>query len=198
MGMDTFAEAEAILKEELARKAREKAKGKGKAKDKSRMLDEMDEEDELASDGLELGLGKFNLRSSSVSSSGSKAGRDADGEDDRDSSGGDDAQRSYDAVALLGTGDGEAVRKILRDDRNEQDSASAGKAARGVRIFEERRRKRGEDAAAMVVDADQADDVPKLPIEGADVDTDPVLYILAVTVRTGGKCIGFIMCPHGL
>lgn len=196
MGMDTFAEAEAILKEELARKAREKAKGKGKAKDKSRMLDEMDEEDELASDGLELGLGKFNLRSSSVSSSGSKAGRDADGDDDRDSSGGDDAQRSYDAVALLGTGDGEAVRKILRDDRNEQDR-SAGKAARGVRIFEERRRKRGEDAAAMDVDADQADDVPKLPIEGTDVDTDPVLYILAVTIRTGGKCIVFIM-SHGL
>ncbi|KAJ3553007.1 hypothetical protein NM688_g3850 [Phlebia brevispora] len=97
----------------------------------------------------------------------------------------EEVQASIDAVALLGSQDGDAVRKILEDDK---EAAGAGHHnLKGIRIFETKKvkhfKKEEPNDVAMDVDSDSQDAPPKLPFSGEELDADPVLSLLGVTVN---------------
>ncbi|KAF7792294.1 hypothetical protein EIP86_003330 [Pleurotus ostreatoroseus] len=186
-GMEAFEAAEAALAAADARRAAEKAaaKGKGKGKavarttrsSKGKMREEMDAEDEDASDGLGLGDFKENL-----------SFRSSDEDEREDEVKAEEAQDSLDAVALLGAGDADAarVRKILRDDRK---AAGAKRTEeRGVRLFEvvkdESVEAEGDgDGDVMDVDQESRGRGLKLPFSSDELDADPVLSLLRVAVN---------------
>lgn len=174
--MEAFAVAEAAVAAEKARldKQRAVAKGKGQSSSKGKMRAEMDGEDGEASDGLGLGDFKRGLAFDSSDEAD-------DGEDDIKA---EEAQDSLDAVALLGSGDGDLVRKILRDDRNA--AGTKRRTAKGVRIFDvEKDEEDGRDA--MDVDADGHGQGLKLPFSSEELDADPVLSLLRMAVNRHGE-----------
>ena len=91
----------------------------------------------------------------------------------------------------MGSGDGDAVRKILKDDRNA--AGKRRKEGKGIRIFETTRSKsqknenENKDEDTMDVDSDNRLSAPALPFSNDELRADPVLSLLRVAINMRGE-----------